>query len=570
MAFNTNPGKQSFTASANQTEFDFNFKIYEPTDIQVFKTPKDQDPNDGTDKLVYPGDYTITIDGDDGGKVILTTPSTLDDTVVLKRELPLIRDTSYVTNGDLKAVTLNADQDYQTYLIIDANVSLENAIRLPKSAVNVDPILPNVRPNSYLRWNVDGSGLENDETIPDAVIDAAASAAAALVSETNAANHLDEFTDLYLGAKASDPLTDNDGDPLQVGALYLNTTDNAMKVYNGTTWVLAYASIVGGVVSSSYFDKSKSLSGSNTNLVIPDLYAKVGSELISITSETIDINTAGYWDDPMYASAVNRAGKDFYIYGREAGGYILSNNSTYPLGYTADNTRKLGGFHCLCVAVGTISGHALTNYIAGDILPRSCWDLKHKPRSEPEGMVQNWDGVWVDIYLPSLGAGGKLVSKYNVTIADGGNGWHTYKFEQNFGVIAKRSISQVEFVVASLGSNQSTSILGSVDPVTTGGHKDTANRRMVSNIGCEDMCGALWQWSRDAGGVQTAVAWANAYDANDTGVGGQHYQAPARALLGGVWYIAAVCGSRASYWNIDPLDFDASVSGRGSAESVDL
>ena len=89
MAFNTNLGKQSFTASANQTEFDFNFKIYEPTDIQVFKTPKDQDSNDETDKLVYPGDYTVTIDGDDGGKIILTTPSTLDDTVVLNRHLPL-------------------------------------------------------------------------------------------------------------------------------------------------------------------------------------------------------------------------------------------------------------------------------------------------------------------------------------------------------------------------------------------------------------------------------------------------------------------------------------------------
>ena len=171
MAFNTNPGKQSFTASANQAEFDFNFKIYEPTDIQVFKTPKDQNPNDGTDKLVYPGDYTIIIDGDDGGKVILTTPATLDDTVVLNRKLPLIRDTSYVTNGDLKAVTLNADQDYQTYLIIDANVSLENVIRLSKSAVNVDLVLPNVRPNSYLRWNVDGDALENDEAIPQAVID---------------------------------------------------------------------------------------------------------------------------------------------------------------------------------------------------------------------------------------------------------------------------------------------------------------------------------------------------------------------------------------------------------------
>ena len=363
---------------------------------------------------------------------------------------------------------------------------------------------------------------------------------------------------------------DNDGDPLQVGALYLNTTDNAMKVYNGTAWVLAYASIVGGVVSSSYFDKSTSLSGSKNSLVIPDLYAKVGTELISIVGETIDINTVGYWDNAVFATPANRVGKDFYIYGREAGGYILSNNSTYPLGYTAANTRKLGGFHCLCVDVGTISGHALSGYVVGDILPRSCWDLKHRPRSAPEGMVQSLDGAWVDIYLPSLGTGGKLVSKYNATIADGGNGWHTYKFEQNFGIITKRSVSQAEFVVASLGSNQSTNILGSADPVTTGGHKDTANRRMISDIGCEDMCGALWQWSRDAGGVQTAAAWANAYNANDTGVSGQHYQAPARAELGGGWNSAAICGSRASAWNASPLVLAADVSGRGSAEPVDL
>ena len=350
----------------------------------------------------------------------------------------------------------------------------------------------------------------------------------------------------------------------------MNTTDNAMKVYNGTAWVLAYASIVGGVVSSSYFDKSTSLSGSKNSLVIPDLYAKVGAELITILGETIDINTVGYWDDAIFATPANRAGKDFYIYGREAGGYILSNNSTYPLGYTAANTRKLGGFHCLCVDVGTISGHALSGYVVGDILPRSCWDLKHRPRSAPEGMVQSLDGTWVDIYLPSLGTGGKLVSKYNATIADGGNGWHTYKFEQNFGIIAKRSVSQAEFVVASLGSNQSTNILGSADPVTTGGHKDTANRRMISDIGCEDMCGALFQWSREAGGVQTAAAWANAYDANDTGVGGQHYQAPARALLGGAWNSAARCGSRASAWDGSPLNLAAAVSGRGSAEPVDL
>jgi len=65
---------------------------------------------------------------------------------------------------------------------------------------------------------------------------AANSASAAATSETNAATIYDHFDDRYLGAKSSDPLTDNDGNPIQVGALYWNTTDSAFRVYNGTSW----------------------------------------------------------------------------------------------------------------------------------------------------------------------------------------------------------------------------------------------------------------------------------------------------------------------------------------------
>ena len=37
---------------------------------------------------------------------------------------------------------------------------------------------------------------------------------------------------IILGSKASDPSLDNDGDALADGALYFNTTDNVMKVYD--------------------------------------------------------------------------------------------------------------------------------------------------------------------------------------------------------------------------------------------------------------------------------------------------------------------------------------------------
>lgn len=46
----------------------------------------------------------------------------------------------------------------------------------------------------------------------------------------------DNFDDRYLGAKASDPSVDNDGNALVTGAIYWNTTTNIMKVWTGTAW----------------------------------------------------------------------------------------------------------------------------------------------------------------------------------------------------------------------------------------------------------------------------------------------------------------------------------------------
>src|SRR5210317_598924 len=61
---------------------------------------------------------------------------------------------------------------------------------------------------------------------------------AAEVAQAAAESALDNFDDRFLGAKASDPTVDNDGDPLTDGALYFNTTDDVMKVYDltNTTW----------------------------------------------------------------------------------------------------------------------------------------------------------------------------------------------------------------------------------------------------------------------------------------------------------------------------------------------
>ena len=302
-----------------------------------------------------------------------------------------------------------------------------------------------------------------------------------------------------------------------------------------------------------------------------------------------------------YTQAVNRKGKDFYVYACADGDalkLVVSPNSTVPTKYTADSSRKIGGFHCLCADVGTISGHALSGYVAGDILPASVWDLKFRATSENEGMV--WDGSqWVDIYLDSWN-GSSLVSAYVGVVADGYSTkpFHGELFVEEFAKVKKHLISRDQYVAFAKGSNEKTNIKGSADANTTGGHVDTAGRRMISNIGCEDCCGWMWQWTSDISGHPNASAsnsdmpgdggqtsssegdhWLYGYEWQDDGrsvaninvdgstnIYGHSYGALSRAFVGGGWGDGSSCGSRSvslNYLSSHRLDVCA---GRGASE----
>lgn len=67
---------------------------------------------------------------------------------------------------------------------------------------------------------------------------AQASEAAAAAYAAAAAASFDSFDDRFLGTKASEPTTDNDGNPLVEGALYFatHTTPKAMRFYDGASW----------------------------------------------------------------------------------------------------------------------------------------------------------------------------------------------------------------------------------------------------------------------------------------------------------------------------------------------
>ncbi|MEN6615978.1 MAG: hypothetical protein ABFD12_05435, partial [Syntrophorhabdus sp.] len=97
--------------------------------------------------------------------------------------------------------------------------------------------------------------------------------------------------------------------------------------------------------------------------------------------------------------------------------------------------------------------------------------------------------IWVDIYLASgTGVGTASIFKGTITY---NRTWMDFA-DTDGPAIGKRLLHDAEFAVVAAGSNERTSI--PARPGTTGGHNDKAGRRMISNIGCEDCCGALWQW----------------------------------------------------------------------------
>jgi len=212
-------------------------------------------------------------------------------------------------------------------------------------------------------------------------------------------------------------------------------------------------------------------------------------------------------------------------------------------------------------------------------------------------------GKWYDIYLASWD-GSKLVSTFGGTIADGASArkYHGLLFNEDFGKIGKHLPSWDEFMVFAKGSNEQTSIKGAADPGTAGGHVDSNNRRMISNDGLEDCCGALWQWMKDsfditstnsdarytpgnryihhnvfadtatdsAGNAQVDAHW-HIEPVYDPGIDDQSYGWVCTALLvrllaGGYWGDASMCGSRSANANSFGANVDARLGGRGASE----
>jgi hypothetical protein len=184
---------------------------------------------------------------------------------------------------------------------------------------------------------------------------AATSASNASTSATNASNSatsaassaasalaaFDSFDDRYLGAKASDPSVDNDGDPLNAGDLYYNTTSSVMKVYTGSAWVIAY---VPGDAASISFAPYSTIASNNVQGAIQELT----DEKLNLTGGTLTGNvTLDNQSDLRFGEATGHGGNWVAFQAPTT----IASNVTWTLPSTD----------------ATVSGHALKSNAAGEL-----------------------------------------------------------------------------------------------------------------------------------------------------------------------------------------------------------
>ena len=121
--------------------------------------------------------------------------------------------------------------------------------------------------------------------------EASTSATNAANSAAAAASAFDSFDDKYLGAKATEPTVDNDGDALVTGNLYF-LTGTGMQVYDGANWIAASSSGNVSLYAYEYIATAGQTSFSGADSNNQTLSYAAGN--LHVTYGGLDIPTADY------------------------------------------------------------------------------------------------------------------------------------------------------------------------------------------------------------------------------------------------------------------------------------
>lgn len=147
-----------FIGNGAQTDFQFDFKVFEKTDIAVYL----RDPDAGETVLVLDGHYSVTLnvdqDNNPGGTItypIVGTPLASTQRLVVIGALPQVQLTDITNGGGFYPEVIENALDYLTILIQQLTEQIGRAVIVPVTHPGAgSPMeLPDPEPFKLLGWH---------------------------------------------------------------------------------------------------------------------------------------------------------------------------------------------------------------------------------------------------------------------------------------------------------------------------------------------------------------------------------------------------------------------------------